>query len=285
MTSDTKPNLSSYYVSFPVTNSWESCNIPVPEKKFTMPNDQDFLQKLNYTMQNTPFLAPEIFDHNDLLFSKVRNKLLEICHSMQQRFTSVFPLAQIQDILLTGSLCSYIYNNESDLDMFVLIDDIIPHDTEKTKKILKNFNVFFSNIYFRPKIYKYPVDFGLLLPSSPQAQCRNKYSLLQNKWINKPVYREFSFTTEELHNAYYLEYKKLEKFMNALPRNSRGLFPKEYAVKADGYLSDIRHKAFDAKEYFKTREYSLEYNIYRLLKHCHVYSYYKMLIIRSYNQE
>lgn len=254
-------------------------------KRFITPDDPRFVSALNHIMQSHNVLAPEIFAENLLLKPEVRDKLLLIYQTVKQRFVSLFPKAKTLDVLLAGSLCSYLYTEESDLDLFIVIDDIDPHDLKLTKRILGNLNLFFTDIYFRPNIYQYPVDVGVLHSSSVQLRSPlNKYSLLRNEWLGKPQCRNFPFSIEELARAYRYEYYKLISYMSSLEKNNQGMLSFADARQAMDYLHGIRYWAFEAKENSPTHEYSFEYNVYRLLKHCGVYGWYRRHINQCLNQ-
>ena len=70
-------------------------------------------------MQNHESLPPQLFGSDFLLHDTIKNKLLQIARTLQERFVSFFPAAKVRDIVLTGSMCSYIYSDHSDIDLFI----------------------------------------------------------------------------------------------------------------------------------------------------------------------
>lgn len=253
-------------------------------EEFITPDDPEFPIKLDNVLARHNILSPQIFGSDNLILEPVRNKLLEIYQSIHKRFISFFPQANVVDVVLAGSICSYIYNDDSDMDIFIVIDKIAADNKELTERFIGALNIFLSLAYFRPTIYQYQVDVGVLLPSADQLRGKNKYSLLNNRWIESPTIGDFPFSKEELRAVYIREYNKIMQYLSKFKKNDNGLFAKDDAKKISDYLLNIRNKAFDAKEYFKAHEYSLDYNVYRLLKHCYVYGYHRMLAAKSLNQ-
>lgn len=252
--------------------------------KFITPYDEEFISKLNNILQNHKTLAPKLFSPDNQLLPEIRNKLLTIFENIRKRFLIFFPQFKIIDVQITGSICGYIYSQDSDIDIFIILDGIFPEKTYFSDKIFRKLNLLLSVIGFKPSIHGYVVDIGLLSPSARQVTSRNRYSLLQNKWMEEPVYQDFAFNHEYLRSAYIREYNKLINYVNNLPKKNNELLTYESALKLKDYLTNICNKAFDANKYFKAHEYCLEYNVYRLLKHCYVYGYYRKMSEQSLNQ-
>lgn len=282
------PDYNNLHTAYKINNMDYAFNLSdsecEQESEFVTPYEQEFISKINHVLQNNKSLAPNIFGTDNLLLEDIHKKLMMIFNNIKKRFLVFFPKIKILDVVITGSICSYIYNQDSDIDVFIVVEDIVPDNYNLTDRFVSILNLFLSIVDFKPSIHGYNIDMGVLLPTSDQVKCQNKYSLLQNKWLSEPVRQEFAFSSEELRSEYIKEYDKLIRYISKFPRNEKGLFTIGAARKIDNYLLDIRHKAFDAKEYFKAHEYSLEYNIYRLLKHCYVYGYYRKIIEQSLNQ-
>ena len=233
-------------------------------------------------LQNASCLPLQLFDENNRLHPFVKDHLLLIYKTLQQRFVSFFPCAEIRDAVLAGSMCSYIYNDKSDLDLFIFADNIIPDDPRLTQHLTVSINKFLATVYWRPFVYGHPVDFGLLSTQNVRYNKRNHYSLLTDSWSNQPVRQKFAFTAEELADKYETYYQNVKKYMDALEKDAKGFLTPENCNRAQNYLQGMISEAFDSKEYFKEHEYCEAYNLWRLFKHSGAYTAFQNYISRSF---
>ena len=135
----------------------------------------------SFTSQET--LNPKIWDEDDNLRNKVRERLLEIANEFID-FLGV-PII-VDDIIFTGSLSNYNWSEFSDIDLHVVCDfeqfdqEIIDIYKElfKVKKTIFNTNHDIT-------IYGYEVE--LYVQDSGEAHFSSGvYSVMLDEWIEKP---------------------------------------------------------------------------------------------------
>ncbi len=128
-------------------------------------------------------LNPKVWDNDDKLNKKVREKLLAVATEFID-FLGV-PIL-VEDIIFTGSLANYNWSKYSDVDLHVVADftqfsdDLLPLYQElfKVKKTLFNTD---HDI----KIFGYDVE--LYVQDSNEAHFSSGvYSVLNDEWDNKP---------------------------------------------------------------------------------------------------
>ena len=128
-------------------------------------------------------LNPKVWDKNNTLNKKVREKLLEVATEFID-FLGV-PIL-VDDIIFTGSLANYNWSKFSDVDLHIVADfkqfsdELLPLYQElfKVKKTLFNTD---HNI----KIFGYEVE--LYVQDSNEAHFSSGvYSVLNDEWNNKP---------------------------------------------------------------------------------------------------
>ncbi len=234
-------------------------------------------------MQNREVLCPYVFDDKGKMLDVVRHKLLELVEFVKREYLGAFPLLEIKDVTLNGSLCSYMYTDKSDMDLFIVVGDLLPQDSGLSYKILNAINLLLSDLAHRPYIYGHPIDFGMLQETSYKISNINCYSILQNDWKIKPVKRKFAFTAEELYQHYCKYSADLHKFVNDLPKNDSGFLTSESQRKLQDKLKQLNNGAFRYKFLSPEHEYCLEYNLYRLLKKFGTYRHFNDYVSDSYN--
>lgn len=231
-------------------------------------------------LQNHEVLLPYLFDEKKM-HADTRKKLLSIADFVIENFLAFSPHVIIKDILLHGSICSYTYSDSSDIDIFIVVDNIFPN--QKLTEVILNFmNISLANQKNKPSFYGHPVDYGILHISNKRCQGRNIYSLLYDKWNDEPVRLEYPFTAEELFREYCQYSAKLHEYVASLEKIDNAFLTKESCIKLSDYLQMLRDKAFEAKNNSPEREYSLDYNLYRLLKRFNTYAHFKNYIQDSY---
>src|SRR5574343_1125531 len=128
-------------------------------------------------------LNNDIWGSDDMLKPDIRKQLLKISIEFI-KFLKIKNI-KIKDVILTGSLANYNWNEYSDLDLHILLDfRDISNDTElvsdffKTKKEIWNEKIPI-------KLKDHDVELYVQDINEPHAST-GIYSIYSNKWINKP---------------------------------------------------------------------------------------------------
>lgn len=231
-------------------------------------------------------LAPDFFDATGNPHNHIMTKMLDIAHTVYKQNLSFFPTAEIKDILFAGSMCGYCYNKDSDIDLFIIVENIFPQDPDIIAPLLKKIDALLATIYWKPTLFGHPVDFGFLLPTDIRTRCRNHYSLLNRKWNVAPIKQNFLFSAETLLEEYLHTVKRFEDYEKQLTfinHQAQQYLDLASAAKAGKYMQYIASSAYMAKETLPEYEYSLEYNIFRLMKRSGFYQAKTNFIKLSYN--
>ena len=142
----------------------------------------DKLLEREYTLKQN--LHSDLWD-GDILKSEVREKLFQIAYAFIE-YVGVEGLV-IEDIIFTGSLANYNYNDDSDIDLHIITDfdnlpvdcPLLADDLFQAKKSLFNQN---HNI----SIYGHPVELYIEDIKTP-SKATGKYSIISDNWVVKPV--------------------------------------------------------------------------------------------------
>lgn len=155
--------------------------------EFSMSSDNIYESRVNKNLK-------ESLEFHSKLNNKIWNgfKLKEKVHDALYKIADVFtrslevPNLELEDVVITGSLCNYNYNKNSDIDLHLVVDfeklGITPEDF-----VQKYFNAKKTefNTKHDIKVYGYPVELYVEDVKSP-ARASGRYSLLDNQWINTP---------------------------------------------------------------------------------------------------
>lgn len=159
-------------------------------------------------------LNKNIWDDNDQLKPNIRANLLIVGKDF---FDYLKLNTEIKDILLTGSLAGYGYSKYSDIDLHVVFDfnDVKESDDPEfireyvnSKKGLWNdiHNIKIKNF----EIEIYPQDLNELHRST------GIYSILNDKWIKKPVREEFKIDYHSVKNKAEQLMREIDKLYKNL---------------------------------------------------------------------
>ncbi len=232
-------------------------------------SEEGYKQRLDVIksmMQNHKHLYPKIFDENKHMLPEIRQHMLGFADFIRERALLFFPHVEIDDIVLRSSVCSYVYNEKSDIDLMLILNDDIDENLLPSWDILNAVNNSIVASAYRPMMWEHALDYGVLYKSNPKCNPFNSYSLLCDKWRREPQYQEFAFTAEELYEAYKGYSRKLHEFVAGLEKINDAFLSLESCKRLREYLKKLRVAAYDAEENSDEHEYSLEYNLYRLLK-------------------
>lgn len=248
-----------------------------------MQSKAEKLAVIENIMQQHKTLCPELFDEHNVLLPHIREKFLFLGQYMKENFLPMFPQVKIREMVLLGSSCSYAYHDDGDLDFFIFIDNIFPNNPKLSATILNDMAYTTFMRKWRPHIYKHPVDFAVLDINNRRAIAINNYSVLRNKWLVEPIKQDFPFSAEELFDKYCQYSADLHQFVAKLPKEDEVFLTAESAQKLSNHLRSLQDDAFLAKDFSIQREYSLEYNLYRLLKRFGAYRHFQNYIADSVN--
>lgn len=134
------------------------------------------------TLELHDTLNQKLFD-GDVMKPEVRNKALQIANFFMEQL----PVhVQLLDVYLLGSNAAYNYNDKSDFDLHILVDfDQFDAEQAILRGLFDTNKVLFKQKY-QIKIKGYDVEMyvqGL----EDQNASNGVYSILDNKWIKKPV--------------------------------------------------------------------------------------------------
>ncbi len=231
---------------------------------------EDKLSIIKAMMKNNNTLSPLLFDDNKVMLPHIRKKILDMVALIQKQHLSFFPYIEVEDVFLSGSLCSYIYTPKSDIDLFILFKNISDNNILKYYFFSKLSN--YLNHIIKPKIYNHSVDFGITYHerynniNDYNLSGHNTYSVLNNCWHKEPIRQNFDFTAEELYIEYSKFSAKIHQLVKDLPKINNAYLTYDSAVELSEKLLQLKMDAFIAKDQDEKHEYSMIYNIYRISK-------------------
>lgn len=220
------------------------------------------------------------FDENKKLHDKAREALLKIASFFHKEHSLIFENVVVKDIVLIGGMASYIYSNDTDIDVVIVLgvdEGIIPQ--EEFRFLLKKINWGFVRKNFRFSFLNRPVDCGF---NNITNFGGGVYSLLSDKWLSEPVYREFPYSIDEFHEKYWYYSKQIHKEIASFPKINNEYFSIEGCEKMNHLLIRMREDALNAKVSDELQEYCMEYQFYRCAKLFGVIDYFRDLITQSY---
>lgn len=136
------------------------------------------------TVDKKEILNPKLWDSNKHLNSKVRLKLLDIADKFW--FDLDLNWVEPKDIIITGSICNYNWNDYSDIDLHILIDyNDIDENQELVKEFCDSVKNEWNEQHINLSIYGFPVEIYIQDINEPHASS-GIYSLEKNKWLKEP---------------------------------------------------------------------------------------------------
>jgi predicted nucleotidyltransferase len=210
-------------------------------------------------MMESKNLNPLVWDVKNKLHEPIRKKLIVIAKKFLEDIE--VPI-DIENIYLTGSLCSYEWSEESDWDLHIIVSpekgycgEITVQDYFDTKSKLFNKE---HDIYIKG----YPVEVNL---KEKEVLLKDKavYDLIKDEWVAEPVHPETTLNSPEvlektkemqikIKNA--IEQKADIKELKALRDEIKNLRTK--GLESDGEFSvgnlvfkNLRHSGYIGKLY------------------------------------
>jgi len=168
-------------------------------------------------------LNPIFFDNENKIKEVIKEKLLIIA---KKAFEDLEIKTEIKDITFTGSLANYTYNEDSDVDLHIILSfKDINKDKDLVKKAL-DCNKFVWNLRHEITFAGHEVEIYFQDESEVHSSS-GVYSLLNDKWLVEPKPLEGNINKE-------LILKKFDSFKNhilSLEKESKKLITKDYAEK------------------------------------------------------
>ena len=159
--------------------------------------------------KNKSKLNPNIFGENDRLKPNVRQALLKIANT----FWNKLDLRQeYDDITLTGSSANYNWGSNSDIDLHIIVDFSKFGDPKLVRKLFDQAEVNWNSTY-NLKIKNNPIA-PYIQDSEGPHRSTGVYSVLNNDWVEKPVYQKVEIPDSEINkkaNPFKKQIDQLEK--------------------------------------------------------------------------
>lgn len=165
-------------------------------------------------IKTQPRLSPFLFDKNGNMHEEIRQVLLEKSNFFINLTLKGIPGLEVEDIQLSGSGATYLYHENSDIDIRVIVKNsgnpLLPKNGRYLSEFLhslsgelrfSNFMMFVDKIYVDIKIECVEIDWlGL-------------FSIQDNKWLIQPKKNILTgITAEELMAMYYEECDEINLF-------------------------------------------------------------------------
>lgn len=203
-------------------------------------------------------LYPKIWDpKTKLLNHNISLRLKEIAQDFIAGFE--YPI-KIKDIILTGSIANYNWNQYSDVDLHIVVDF-----REIPKQYLEAFKDYFNakkevwNKNHNISIVDHEVEVYIQDINEPHHST-GVFSILQNKWLAEPSHKDQDIDYEDITS-------KTEQFIEQINKISDLLAKKDYqraiqlAEKIKNKIKKYRQAGLE-----KTGEYSTENLVFKMLR-------------------
>ncbi len=228
---------------------WRKHNISDALKEVVEP---DVVDVSSIQMHDT--LCPLIWGENEIIKPDVRKILLMNAKRFIE-FSDVENL-KFNDIILTGSMANYNYNENSDLDVHIVLDfSQISENTEfvgdffKLKKSLWN-----DKLPIQVKGH----DVEMYFQDSSEAHfATGTYSLVRNEWINKPTKKIVNIDTADVQ-------LKAADFMNAIDDLETNQDEKDFVKRYETLKNKIKKYRQTGLE--DKGEFSVENLVFKVLR-------------------
>lgn len=177
-------------------------------------------------------VLPEfLFDGNQTMFVSVRRQLLEQAEFVIRKTVALFPGLDVSDIVLAGSLASYLYHDQSDYDVSILVKNkgcpFLPRGEHDFTLFLTsllaawgeeccNFSVNGRHVDF--SFFDEAFDAEKICRSSLYHRMFGLYSLQNNRWLSCPSsVADADISIASLVSGYFEKLEEFYDFMAGLP--------------------------------------------------------------------
>jgi predicted nucleotidyltransferase len=151
-------------------------------------------------------LNPDIWSDENRIKPDIRIKLLQIGQDFYKNANLTVP---ISDILLIGSNANFNWTPTSDLDVHIVIDFKKLEMSNESAKEFTNLLKFRWNLEHDIHIKSYNVEVYIQDVSSKNS-ATGVYSLLNDKWLMKPVQQNIVLDKELIKSKYQDSVKKIK---------------------------------------------------------------------------
>jgi len=165
-----------------------------------------------YKNQNT--LNPVVFNGLEIK-PKVKEVLLKIANEF---WNSLELDVDYNDILLLGSSANYNWTPYSDIDLHILVDFDEFEDPKIAKKYFDSAKSRFNDIHDL-KIKNNDIEVYVQNSKEPNASV-GVYSLLNDKWLQKPQYGKMEIPDKEIENKAKPFKSKIDKILRTKPTSN-----------------------------------------------------------------
>ncbi len=199
-------------------------------------------------------LNPDIWDKNDKIKPDVRKILLKNA----KRFIEFCDIEDLKfdDIILTGSLANYNYNENSDLDVHIVLNySQISNNKDFVGDFFRLKKELWSSKY-TIKVKGFDVEL-YIQDSNELHYSTGVYSLIKNKWVRKPTKKIISINTNIIK-------QKAFDIMNSIDDLETNLNRNDFMIKYNMLKNKIKKYRQSGLE--KNGEYSVENLVFKILR-------------------
>lgn len=131
-------------------------------------------------------LNPRLFDKNNKLKPKVREKALAVADELMRMLEEREIKLVVKDLIITGSNASYNYTKDSDVDLHLVADTSGLEDPDGLYPIIYQAIKSAFNNKYDIEFYGIPVEVYIESTDTPLVS-NGIYSVLNDYWIKEPV--------------------------------------------------------------------------------------------------
>lgn len=194
-------------------------------------------------------LNPLYFDDNGIMFEEKRQELLEYVQIYLEAYYLKFENTKIRDICMVGSMVSYFYHNDSDIDIVIDIrgdnNHYLKEDFQLFHKLLSQSSSYFMPSLSTQKLHGMNID---IKPFRFEYKYEQQYSLLNNQWVMK-FDKELinGLSVQVITDTYYLKLAEINKHLKDIYGNktTSSRFKNEQLNDYLDYLTyDMRNESY-----------------------------------------
>ena len=204
-------------------------------------------------------LCPHLWE-GDSLIERIENKLLRIARDFYENLKLD---TEIVDIQLTGSIANYNYSKQSDIDIHILIDFTDINDDVDLVKSAIDGKRFIWNLRHNIVIKGHDVELYVQDVNEPHITS-GLYSLMNRKWIKKPIYNPPEVDTEDIEPKYDSRVYDIDELEKISKKDLEPSDAEMYYNKAVELKNKITKSRKDALK--KGGEFSIENLVFKKLR-------------------